>query len=84
MTQIVISRFILNTLYNRENYKAIATHLDTLQVSMATVQMLRHPRNSCYDNLGKEEKLIQQNLGLPESPSPLLHLQRLLLQTGDQ
>ncbi|KAK3101790.1 hypothetical protein FSP39_006372 [Pinctada imbricata] len=63
----------------KENYKAVSSHLDVLQVAMATVQTLRNPRNGTYDELGKEEKLVQQSMGSPESAqSPLKWLQDTL------
>ncbi|XP_046555578.1 sec1 family domain-containing protein 2-like [Haliotis rubra] len=60
------------------NYAAIESHLDTLQVAMATSQALKHQDTSRHDNLLSTEKNLVQLVGDDSSAGGLSHILTLL------
>ncbi|XP_067662541.1 sec1 family domain-containing protein 2-like [Haliotis asinina] len=60
------------------NYAAIESHLDTLQVAMATSQALKHQDTARHDNLLSTEKNLIQLVGDDSSAGGLSHILTLL------
>lgn len=60
------------------NYSHISSHLDAIQVAMATTQALSSPRMHHLDELISVEKGLVQNLSDPDAPNVLTQLLHVL------
>lgn len=60
------------------NYSNISTHLDAIQVALATAQALSSPMMHHYDELISVEKGLLQNLSDPDAPGVLTQLLHIL------
>ncbi|XP_009472564.1 PREDICTED: sec1 family domain-containing protein 2, partial [Nipponia nippon] len=58
----------------RNNLKALENHCGLLQLVLATVQTLKHPQTSKWDNFLAFERLLLQTIGETEMPSVLNQL----------
>ncbi|XP_027491649.1 sec1 family domain-containing protein 2 [Corapipo altera] len=58
----------------RNNLKALENHCGLLQLVLATVQTLKHPQTSKWDNFLAFERLLLQTIGESEMPSVLNQL----------
>ncbi|KFR15443.1 Sec1 family domain-containing protein 2, partial [Opisthocomus hoazin] len=58
----------------RNNLKALENHCGLLQLVLATVQTLKHPQTSKWDNFLAFERLLLQTIGESEMPSVLSQL----------
>ncbi|XP_030306053.1 sec1 family domain-containing protein 2 [Calypte anna] len=58
----------------RNNLKALENHCGLLQLVLATVQTLKHPQTSKWDNFLAFERLLLQTIGEAEMPSVLNQL----------
>ncbi|XP_064367227.1 sec1 family domain-containing protein 2 isoform X2 [Dromaius novaehollandiae] len=58
----------------KNNFKALENHCGLLQLVLATVQTLKHPQNSKWDNFLAFERLLLQTIGESEMPSVLKQL----------
>ncbi|KAM9381638.1 sec1 family domain-containing protein 2 [Phaethornis superciliosus] len=58
----------------RNNLKALGNHCGLLQLVLATVQTLKHPQTSKWDNFLAFERLLLQTIGESEMPSVLNQL----------
>uniref|UniRef100_A0A7M4ESM6 Sec1 family domain containing 2 n=1 Tax=Crocodylus porosus TaxID=8502 RepID=A0A7M4ESM6_CROPO len=58
----------------KNNFKALENHCGLLQLVLATIQTLKHPKNAKWDNFLAFERLLLQNIGESEMPSVLNQL----------
>ncbi|XP_064305502.1 sec1 family domain-containing protein 2 isoform X1 [Phalacrocorax carbo] len=58
----------------RNNLKALENHCGLLQLVLATVQTLKHPQTSKWDNFLAFERLLLQTIGESEMPTVLKQL----------
>ncbi|XP_014801102.1 PREDICTED: sec1 family domain-containing protein 2 [Calidris pugnax] len=58
----------------RNNLKALENHCGLLQLVLATVQTLKHPQTSKWDNFLAFERLLLQTIGESDMPSVLNQL----------
>ena len=58
----------------RGQYKNISSHLDSIQLAMATAETLRSPRMHHYDEMISLEKGLIQSLSDPDALSVLSQL----------
>ncbi|NXX00895.1 SCFD2 protein, partial [Larus smithsonianus] len=58
----------------KNNLKALENHCGLLQLVLATVQTLKHPQTSKWDNFLAFERLLLQTIGESEMPSVLNQL----------
>ncbi|XP_052636030.1 sec1 family domain-containing protein 2 [Harpia harpyja] len=58
----------------RNNLKALENHCGLLQLVLATIQTLKHPQTSKWDNFLAFERLLLQTIGESEMPSVLNQL----------
>ncbi|XP_040451549.1 sec1 family domain-containing protein 2 [Falco naumanni] len=58
----------------RNNLKALENHCGLVQLVLATIQTLKHPQTSKWDNFLAFERLLLQTIGESEMPSVLKQL----------
>ncbi|NXS97203.1 SCFD2 protein, partial [Jacana jacana] len=68
----------------RNNLKALENHCGLLQLVLATVQTLKHPQTSKWDNFLAFERLLLQTVGESEMPSVLNQLLPMIKSYNDR
>ncbi|NXP33635.1 SCFD2 protein, partial [Leiothrix lutea] len=68
----------------RNNLKALENHCGLLQLVLATVQTLKHPQTSKWDNFLAFERLLLQTIGESEMPSVLNQLLPMIKSSSER